>query len=64
MASVVNIGKDILDPKYKKMKDFFYQKGSRIVLFSLGCIIPKEIRNEKKSEEILKKYLGPDYEIS
>ena len=64
MSIIVNIGKDILDPKYKKMKDFFYQKGSKIVLFALGCIITKEIRNEKKSEEIIKKYLGPDYEIS
>ena len=64
MAVVVNLGKNILDPKHKKIKDFVYQKGSRVVLFALGCIIPKEIRNEKKTEEVIKKYLGPDYQIS
>ena len=46
------------------MKDFVYQYGSLIVLFSLGCVIPKEIRTEKKAEEVIKKYLGPDYQIS
>lgn len=65
MAISVSIGKDILDPKDKPWKDKIYSIGSRIILFSLGNVIPKiSLGDQEKIKEIYKKYLGPDYEIS
>ena len=65
MAISVSIGKDILDPKDKPWKDKIYSIGSRIILFSLGNIIPTiSLGDQEKIKEIYKKYLGPDYEIS
>jgi len=64
MAFSVSIGKNILDPKDKPWKDKIYSIGSRIILFSLGNIIPKiSLGDPKKIEEVYKKYLGPDYVI-
>ena len=65
MAISVSIGKNILDPKDKPWKDKIYSMGSRIILFSLGNVIPKiSLGNQEKVKEIYKKYLGPDYDIS
>ena len=65
MAIAVSIGKDILDPKDKPWKDRIYQIGSRIILFSLGNVIPKiSLGDQEKIKSVYKKYLGPDYEIS
>ena len=65
MAISVSIGKNILDPKDKPWKDKIYSYGSRIILFSLGNVIPKlDLGDQEKIKEIYKKYLGPDYEIS
>ena len=61
MAFTLHIGKTT---KYKFIKDIIYSYGCRLVLFSMGCIIPHKIRDEKKSKEIYQKYLGPTYEIS
>ena len=64
MAIAVSIGKDILDPKDKPWKDKIYSYGSRIILFSLGNIIPKiSLGDPNKISEVYKKYLGPDYVI-
>jgi len=63
MAIVVNLGKNINDPKQKPYKDKVYSLGSLLVLYSLGFINIKIIRNDEKAKEIYKKYLGPDYEI-
>ena len=50
--------------KFKFIKNIIYSYGCRLILFSMGCIIPHKIKYEKKSEEIYKKYLGPDYKIN
>ena len=50
--------------KFKFIKNIIYSYGCRLILFSMGCIIPNKIKYEKKSEEIYKKYLGPDYKIN
>ena len=64
MAIAVNIGKNILDPKDKPWKDKIYQYGSRVILFSLGNIIPTlSLGDLKKIEEVYKKYLGPDFKL-
>lgn len=64
MAIIVNIGKNIIDPKDKPWKDKAYSFGSRIILFSLGNIIPNTTRGDPKLiEEVYKKYLGPDFKI-
>ena len=64
MAIGVNIGKNILDPKDKPWKDKIYTICSRIILFSLGNVIPKiSLGDQKLIEEVYKKYLGPDYKI-
>ena len=65
MAIAVSKGKNILEPKDKPWKDKIYTIGSRIILFSLGNVIPTiSLGDQKKVKEIYKKYLGPDYEIS
>ena len=65
MAISVSIGKDILDPKDKPWKDKIYSIGSRIILFSLGNVIPTvSLGDQEKIKAVYKKYLGPDYEIS
>ena len=65
MAISVSIGKNILDPKDKPWKDRIYSTGSRIILFSLGNIIPKISRgDEEKIKKVYEKYLGPDYKIN
>jgi len=64
MAILCNMGKDILDPKDKPWKDKVYSFGSRIILFSLGNVIPTiSLGDQKLIEEVYKKYLGPDYKI-
>ena len=64
MAIGVSMGKDILDPKDKPWKDKIYSYGSRIILFSLGNVIPTiSLGDQKLIEEVYKKYLGPDYKI-
>ena len=63
MAIALNRGKNILDPKDKGWKDTIYKTGGRIILFALGGIIPTEIKIPN-IEDIYKKYLGPDYQIS
>ena len=64
MAIGVNIGENILDPKDKPWKDKIYSYGSRIILFSLGNIIPTiSLGDQKLIKEVYKKYLGPDYKI-
>ena len=65
MAISVSIGKDILDPKDKPWKDKIYSIGSRIILFSLGNVIPTiSLGDQEKIKSVYKKYLGPDYEIN
>ena len=62
MAIAVSIGKDVLDPKDKPWKDKIYTIGSRIILFSLGNVIPTVSKgDQKKIKTVYKKYLGPDY---
>ena len=64
MAIAVNIGKNILDPKDKPWKDKIYSYGSRIILFSLGNVIPTiSLGNQELIEEVYKKYLGQDYKL-
>ncbi len=62
-AIAVNIHpKDVLNKKDKPWKDVCYSLVGRLVLFSLGNVIVTSTKgNEKKIEEIYKKYLGPDY---
>ena len=65
MAISVSIGKNILDPKDKPWKDKIYSYGSRIILFSLGNVIPKiDLGDQEKIKEVYKKDLGPDYVVS
>ena len=65
MAIAVSIGKNVLDPKDKPWKDKVYTIGSRIILFSLGNVIPTISKgDQEKIKKVYKKYLGPDYEIS
>ena len=62
-AFFLNLGKPH-NPATKKIKDIFYSIGMRLVLFSLGCIIPTFIRRDEKCKEVYQRYLGSDYEIS
>ena len=65
MAIAVSIGKNVLDPKDKPWKDKVYTIGSRIILFSLGNVIPIISKgDQEKIKKVYKKYLGPDYEVS
>lgn len=63
MAVSVSIG-EIHSPKTKYIKDTIVKVCSKLILLSLGFITPIETKDEKKAEEVYKKYLGKDYKIS
>ena len=64
MSVTLDFGKNPTSYQFKYIKDIIYSYGCRLVLFSMGCIIPHKIKYEKKTEEVYKKYLGPDYKIN